>query len=1377
MKKILIVSIILAAVGAGLSAGEIDGLSAVFALGKGIVDADGDGLADSFTFHIIIPDQPTAQEAAAAADIAGRANLESLAADFDLVLTESQYLARKPGGSVILVGSRLAAVKKLLLKEKGLSSLTSEQGVVATIALQGAQGLALIAGSDETLLKTARAFFLRWPYFWEIWGREDGATYPALEGELVRFLGPAELTASGITFTRALYEFPSQETPHEALKRLSFANGQIKNLEVDLALASKGNMDKAVQALRDLAKDRNEGRRTEILSYPGCGLITFHLRGESASAEVAVPRTGYPKRLLTPSYKTPARPEAKGKEFDLLGLFTTKATLADSDQDGLPDNIETCLIVPQNVAQKSLSDLTTRLALSSAGGSFPLVYLDKEIDNPKSLAAPLLIGDNLLTRSLQRTGKFKAPVLEPGQASATIVPAAFHKSSALVLSGTDAPALDALLRYIGRTFPYLTDYGKGNAQLSDVSSDIEKFLIGERGAAEAFFYGRLKKIGEELKGKELESFQADFILPRENPAFLKEAETLVKNSLKPQKVGLTAATIQSGKTLFEKTKDFSWEADDALALVQDTLKKLPRVPESVTIEAGLSESPGMRQDLKARFEKAAAELGAKSVEVRVHSAYKQGFFWLLEDILPRLKAGHPGRIVIHWAAEKDDFGRMKRFYSEPTRWLQELYPIDELLARDLRIPLERIEFVSADAPQPVYRVTAYDVAGAVMLNEDFDPRLRETPYLKALPEWGTVKVATGWLKITADGGAAYDAPLECDLEKFWKFYQDEVLAPVYSSILKKTGHAPAFSKQPFFKKLTVELWASEPDIRLGLDEERISSLEAMHDELYFDTLDFLRGITDIDTEEDSLPEDTTRFSAPGNVMPIIHPSSEGQPARVKVTFEEDRAPAPQLELKWKEAGHEEMSRTVVFPSFKAKALSVPALVYDGRRGRLENLTVGIELDKEEAYTELIDVIQACREISAKGLTSQALCFPGLAAVTVRLKVKDLEKEEMLPVQPPRVDTAVASRGPGSGSAVPEGILSPEMVWDSVRSLAASGKVLAYSAGTSYEGRPIPVLEIRTPLAGYVSVPRLITFKPTLYLSGRQHANEVSSTSYILKLAERLVRDPDYAGYARKINFVLHPVENPDGASLAFDLQKLTPSHSLHAGRYSSLGLEIGYQTDAAKPILPEAKVRRDINAEWLPDIYLNLHGYPSHEWVQAFSNYSPYLFREYWIPKGWFAYFRGVTNPYYRQWQEAALALKKTIIAEMQSQADMQESNKRFYDRYFRWATRWEPHLDPLELHEGLNLFVKRTSSQEVKPIGRTRTTYVEETPELMDETAQNGWLHFLTEQGLTYLTAHIKYLAAASFDILRLEEEVSDRVRIQFFRNRPGTTIEGKKK
>jgi hypothetical protein len=350
-----------------------------------------------------------------------------------------------------------------------------------------------------------------------------------------------------------------------------------------------------------------------------------------------------------------------------------------------------------------------------------------------------------------------------------------------------------------------------------------------------------------------------------------------------------------------------------------------------------------------------------------------------------------------------------------------------------------------------------------------------------------------------------------------------------------------------------------------------------------------------------------------------------------------------------------------------------------------------------------------------------------------------------------------------------------MCLDLVDHLDRLDVIHSYIGGNSYEGRKIPVLEIFTPLEKYVSIPRLITLKPTLYLSGRQHANEVSATNYILKFAELLAEDPAYQEFIKTINFILHPMENPDGAELAYDLQKLTPFHSLHAGRYTSLGIDVGYQVNASKPLLPEAKVRRNLYAKWQPDIYLNLHGYPSHEWVQQFSNYVPYQFRDYWIPRGWFAYYRSLSLPLYEKWVEAGADLKRIITQEINQNMDFRVSNQKFYDRYYRWAARWQPHMNYLEDHDGVNLYAKRRSSRESRLSNRRRTTFVEETPELMDETAQGSWLGFLVEQGLTYLRAHANYLSRARYEVVRIEEEGQERVHIQLIRSRPGKIVKEK--
>ncbi len=52
---------------------------------------------------------------------------------------------------------------------------------------------------------------------------------------------------------------------------------------------------------------------------------------------------------------------------------------------------------------------------------------------------------------------------------------------------------------------------------------------------------------------------------------------------------------------------------------------------------------------------------------------------------------------------------------------------------------------------------------------------------------------------------------------------------------------------------------------------------------------------------------------------------------------------------------------------------------------------------------------------------------------------------------------------------------------------------------------------------------------TIIYSGRQHANEVSSTSHLMKLGEELVLDGKRREALKKVNVVLYPITNVDGA--------------------------------------------------------------------------------------------------------------------------------------------------------------------------------------------------------------------------------------------------------
>jgi len=1377
-KSVSILVIILAF--SGLAAAEIASLSQVFLLGRGVKDMDGDGLADRVALTIVIPDAPTAAELVLASDIAARANLESLAQDPALVKRESEIPNIANLESPILVGPNVKWLKQAA-REGGvvLPALEPGQGFVSTFKSKTQNGILLTAGSEDALLRAGRAFFLRWPYFWDIWGRETGPTYDALERDIASYLR-AEGVSIQMTFIRSvLYEFPDLKAGPGALKKLDFSAGEVKDLGLDIYLTDDEDQVRSFRAFETLRALHQRGEKSGFLSYAGCARLTFSLRYGKSVRTTFVSRLGHPKRMLTPSFKNPPRADGAGHEFDLLNVFTTKGLYGDLNGDLIPDTVESRIVVPASEAVRGVAPLASRVVLQTAGSMFPLVSLDSEIEFRKYLVAPILVGANALTRELQRVGKIVLPALENASGLVRVVPRAFNKSSALVVTAADGLGLDKTLGYLSSTFPYFKEAGDGRPQLADAAADLELFFKGEKGAAEAQFALGFKTLLEALKDKGLESLKADLLLPKANPAFEEDLKKMAAAAAPSVSLEVKSDILRGAKRVFEKEQAFAWEADDALAAVKETLDTLAAAPAAVPpapvrISLGVSEPADVRDLLKSRVEEMASEiLKFSPANVEVLSAYKQGFFWITENVLPALKGKPVAKLTVRFAAASDDLKKPKRFYTESARWLQELYPVDEIIARDLDLPLEAVQFEMKEAGAPIYEIIAQDGKNAVVWTGSFSPRVREIPYLKPLPEWGTSLVTTGWIRLDYGTETVIDTDLQTDLERLWSFYQDEGLGPVYNHVLKKTGGAPMFSKQPYFKQLKVEVWASEPDARLGLDEEIVSSLEALHDEIYFDTLDFLRGITDLEAEDAELPEDTSRFSAPGNVFPVIHPSTPGAAPKIKITFEDWPADAPSLALTWKEKGRDELTKKIGFPELKSKSLSLPALVYSGLEEKIDRLIFDLEFEKEPEYLALLDLLASYRDLQARGLLADSLRYPRLNEIVFSVKCRDMSKEESVPVSAPGPEPVPAPL-PKLPPDVPIvdtfRVLSPEMVEAAVSRLSKYPALRTYVAGRSYENRAVPVIEAYRPFGSNVSIARLISMKPTLYLSGRQHANEVSSTNYILKLAELLATDKTTQEYAGKINFVLHPMENPDGAALAYALQALTPFHSLHAGRYSSLGLEIGTMTGAKRPLLPEAAVKRDLMAKWLPDIALNLHGYPSHEWVQQFSNYSPYLFREYWIPKGWFAYVPGLTLPIYDRYKTAGEDIRAFIIAEMNSDAALKASNQKFYDRYERWAARWQPHLDYLEKEDGLNLYAKRRSSTESRLTPKNRMTYAEEIPELMDETAHGAWLDFLSTQGLTYLRAHMKYLAQAKFDVVRIEEEVQDRIRIQFVRGRPGT-------
>jgi len=132
-------------------------------------------------------------------------------------------------------------------------------------------------------------------------------------------------------------------------------------------------------------------------------------------------------------------------------------------------------------------------------------------------------------------------------------------------------------------------------------------------------------------------------------------------------------------------------------------------------------------------------------------------------------------------------------------------------------------------------------------------------------------------------------------------------------------------------------------------------------------------------------------------------------------------------------------------------------------------------------------------------------------------------------------------------------------------------------------------------------------KPVMISAG-QHANETTPVVGALRAAHRLA--------AEGADFVISPMENPDGYALHGRLARLTPRHMLHAARYTALGDDLEYRSTPGA--LYEKAIRQEAERVSGADLHINLHGYPAHEWTRPMTGYIPRGFAMWTLPKGFF---------------------------------------------------------------------------------------------------------------------------------------------------------------
>ncbi len=1345
-----------------------------FSAGWMLADTNGDGVIDFVAGKIVVPDHPTAVENAAAADIAARLGFSTTGFTPPVVIPAAED---RGNGPRIYIGVKPSP-----------RELTADEGGV----FEGGGNL-IIAGKDDAgLLAAAEAYASRAPYIWKIDG--DRLT------EIAEISGAS---VEGVTYLKGKI----------GVHRV-FLNGAISSDTLQAAL-----------------KNSKLGNVHELIAGANSAI--------SSSAEATV----LPLPAGAAAVEPPAEAAANGAEgparLDLATLYTMRGLFRGTPRMPIPQNLDGQLYVPAGREGIAMANLAARMGLETTGITLPLATPAPEARNIRTksvVSEDSEIGKEAVRKLAQEdtvASQVETP-LAPGEGELRVVDKAFGPQPAnqptVLVRGDEAGASDAL-GLLSDHFPNLWESGKQYLSVEEIRYDLHRFfsLRSSAGQASAALY-RIDKWAEDIKSAR--DVEAKVYVDVADPGL----EGVVREELK-KKFGVSDAKVEVGSvhagthcceklpalhyrepgyTFHQGAPTFSedlvipWEGTRLIQAVKGALGKL-KSGEPVRVVGRVSEGPDERLKLKRQIE----AMLPKSSSVEVLCAFKPGVSWLMDEIAPALKGKAVASMKIDFKKDVDPTHRRVMF--SPARWVQELYPVDEMLSKDLSIPLEKItldEF-EPDAKSPTYRVHAYDAAGKEILSREYTVATVDQPYNGVMKEYETVQVDTGWVRMESGSTVVLDQRIPTDIEEFWDHYQTQTLPRVFRSVMA-TYHGelrPEFV--PPFDTLKIDIHMSEPNYELGIDKERISSLEALQEDTFYSTENFVNMMGDLEAGR--------ALNYVGRIMPIVHAPEDGKDGHVHIEFYAKPAGNPLVELNWTDAAgkrHQEKRDLWVLNG----AMQPRLIQARANASGPESLTWMLPADyKDDKFADWIKVegedqvvrgifpVEQARgqlhwleAMHAAGLYRDDLAYPHLKKMGFEFELpRPLTEKIAMPE--PREFASVAVPPPATARPMIRDYAKPlhrtELVqWDEPISPAEEASILAklaerpgvnvYWMGRSYLGENLWAADVMLPSPATLrSWPKETTLKASIVYSGRQHANEVSSTSHILKLGEQLVDDPETRAMLKQVNVVLHPITNTDGAEMSVQLAEITPNNMLHPGYHGALAADVAMGQTDLDPVYPESRTRRQLLESWLPDAFLNPHGYPSHEWIQPFSEYSGWVTnrqganngRTWWIPRGWFTsltYLRDDAHPYS---EKITYELRDRIVDAERKVPGLLDLEARMNARYQRFGQRWQPENLQQPIVKGIRIYMAlkgagggRGGAGAPAPgsggVGGISpdVTWDSGYTEAPDETAHGDYMKLMASAGLAFDRVHLEYLGKAKLRIHRTEREQAGKITWRVERLRP---------
>jgi hypothetical protein len=1381
-----------------------------FAAGWILSDTNADGIIDFVPGKVVVPTHPSATENAAAADFAARIGFATTGFTPPLVIASAEDRADAPR---IYIGKNAAPAKYSGRVTELWNKLGPDEGGVFSI-----EGNLIVLGRDDAaLLAAAEAFAARAPYIWRPNGERLGAIAQAID--------PAAI-ATGIIYlkgkagiNRALIQSSAAVT--QAAIEAALGNSGLANVH-ELQVTANGATlsaisSKALAAIPPAVAAANDNAaQTDAAPAPGDG-------GDGAAAG-------------------PAR-------LDLATLYTMRGLFRGTPRMPIPSNLDGQLYVPEGNAGIAMANLAARMGLETTGISLPLATpapnaAVRDIRTKAVVEAGSEVGKEAERKLREEdTAATEAdPALSSGEGELRIVDKAFGRQPAVLVRGDDA-GMSAALGLLSGHFPNVWEPGKQFASLEEMRYDLHRFfsLRSSAGQAAAAMYRLGKWAGEMKAPGDVKSVEATIFVDVADPALA----GLVRGELQ-RRLGVADVKVETGSLhagtqccqklpalhyqepgyafhqgtpAFQEDLVIPWEGTRLLNAVKASLPKL-KADEPVRLVGRVSEGPEQRQSLKQQLTATLTKAGVKSSQVEVLCAYKPGFSWLMDEIAPQLKGKPIASIKIEFRKNTDPTGMRVMF--SPARWVHELYPVDEMLSKELGIALNRIELAQFEgaANGPTYRVHAYDAGGTEMLMREFTVTTVERPYNGVMPEYEKVQVDTGWVRMESGATVVLDERIATDIEEFWEHYHKETLPKVFSTVMARSHGELRPEFAPVFDTLKIDMHLSEPNYELGIDKERISSLEALQEDTFYSTENFVNMMGDLEAGRP--------ITYIGRIIPIAHASEEGKDGHVHVEFYAKPAGSPMVELRWTDAAgnrHERkrefwalsgaMQPRLIQARTAAGATGPASLVWllpaDFKDDKFEEW-VNVE-GKDQVERSIFPVEQARGQLQwlermhSAGLYRDELAYPHVKRIGMEFELpRPLSAKVESPA--PREFASIAIQPPSSprpmiGDFAGRLKRTQLVQWDEpvspdenaavLAKLALSPGVSVYWMGRSYLGQNLWAADVMLPSPSTLhSWAKETTLKASIVYSGRQHANEVSSTSHILKLGDQLLSDPNTRAMLKQVNVVLHPITNSDGADLSVQLAELTPNNMLHPGYHGALAADVAVGQTDPDPVYPESRTRRQLLEAWLPDAFLNPHGYPSHEWVQPFSEYSGWVTnrqganngRTWWIPRGWFTsltYLRDETHPYS---EKIAYELRDRIVEAERSQPGLLNLESRMNARYERFGQRWQPENMQQPIVNGIRIYMALKGSAGRAGAGGAAgatapgsggvggispdVTWDSGYTEAPDETAHGDYMKLMASAGLAFDRVHLEYLAKSKLRIHRTEREQGGKVILRVERLRP---------